>query len=285
MKNLHSFRRVLSAMILVLVGIASNAQEMKLDLCKQFNEAKDLYVLDNQADRLELTTTAGNVISFEKLVRQDWPDKNVILMDEKEFKDLDDVKHQFFITLAQFNVEMDRGFLTSTSSLSIVLLQQGKPGRNPKQTLVATYLKMNEIGAGIMPERLAYAVASVKDQTSEPESGVRTTYNYRAADFQDQLDNNTVYIRKSDLSTRVPDEATVAAVYHHPFKLVSDEEWAAAISGAQPDIVYVEFIPGGDYAAIDVRNASTGKLVETSYPWIIRGQKAMEATFLKKLLN
>lgn len=285
MKNPHSLRCVVQILILGLGGISANAQEIKPDLCKKFNEAADLYVLKNEADLQELTTTAGDVISFEKLVRQDWPDKNIILMEEKAYNKLDDVKDKFFITLSDFSIERDRGLYTSTSTITMVLLQEGKTGTDPKKTLAAIYLKLNEIEAGIVPERLAFAVASMKYQMSNPGSGERTKYSYKATDIKDQLDNNTLYIRKTDLTSRLQDEGAVRAIYHHPFKLVSDAEWAAAITGAQADIIYAEFMPGGEYAAIDVRNANTGRVVASSFPWIIRGNRLIEESFFKKVLE
>ena len=83
--------------------------------------------------------------------------------------------------------------------------------------------------------------------------------------YENYLKSNTLYIRKTSLKSKLQTTEAVKELYPFDFKIVSQEEWAEAIKETKENVLFIEFIRGDKYSAIDIYKSKGGKLIIISF--------------------
>jgi len=295
MHMLNALRTTISFVTMLVSAIiyTADAQVLNERRCKAFRDSPQLYVLDRPINTQEVTTSTGEVITFLEVVKKTWPDKEVTYIDELEYEKLPDVRSLFFITLdGQTRLEsLERSVgnagMTSTRtrlySFEYMVLQRGVTKLDKDRYVHVVYLDITGIFKGTVPERLEYAVSTMKEQTDLPFTGVRDKHTYRSDDLSSILAQNTLYINENKLSEKYRDGSRLRKEYPYKFKIVPYLELMAIISRKEEGVLYIEEISFIDISAVHVRLASTGRLVYGGYP--IYGSKDRTVVGIRKGLS
>src|SRR5690606_453208 len=118
----------LSMSLMFLIGcqlsfLTMEAQPLNKNMRAEFRAAPDLSVTDFANNTRQLTTSSGEVISFVDLVRKNWPEKNVVLIDRKEYDKMKGVGKVFYISLLSFRLMQDG---SEHSSMDGIGVKRGK---------------------------------------------------------------------------------------------------------------------------------------------------------------
>jgi len=279
-KQFYQFILLNVLSIFFIPGLALS-QGINPDVCKEFLNTSRIYLIENNANSKTLTTSSGQEFTFKDEVKKSWPDKEIIEIDAKEYNKLKDVNNAFHLSISTFTVESPK----FTSSISLIILQKGKTGRNPKKTAASININLLDILNGIVSERLIYGLTSLKELVANHDDGsFRTPYFYKKADYKNYLSQDTLYIIKSTLSSKLQNEKSVKAVFPYKFRLVTEEEWKLAITEKREKVLFIEIIRAGHYTGIDVYSASSGRMIFGSYPW--QGEnRELTPDFFKKMFK
>lgn len=273
------------SVVMIMISLLKvNGQIIKVNLCEEFLEAKELYVFDNKANTSTFTTSGGEQKTFLKLVEENWSDKKIILVDSDVYDKKKIVKSLFHISISTFEVSKNGA---QVSGIDGIILQKGKSGRDPKKTLYWMNINYKEISEGVLSERLNYAVKNMKMMLDNYEDkSFRNGYVYKKEGFEDLLKTNTLYFRKSNLKQELQSESALKRHYSNKCQIVSNEEWAEAVKIKKEGVLFIELIRGGRYTAIDIYTAKDGELIIASYGWISpMGNYIIDQRFFKKLFQ
>jgi len=264
--------------LILLCLFAANASAQKVNevLINEFNASPTLYVLDRVGNKLQLTTGSGEIVSFLQLVEETWPDKEVKLISETDYNTLPDVKTLFHITIegktTTVNYERPIGHtkFTSTRSKSYsweyVHLQKGKTAMDAKRSVSLTYLDWRSIQRGELPERLGFAISTLRDMTTIPIYGSTAKSIFQSNDFSSLLKTRTLYIQTKDIPELWQTQENLESVYPYPCKPVGDSELQQAIIDHDENVLYLEEFDFGDASSFEIRETKTGRLVYRAYP-------------------
>lgn len=271
---------------LVLCG-GVKAAEPDLELCQAFAKARKLYVLKFASNTDQIPTSNGGSISFEQAVQAAWPEKEVITIKSDAYEDLDDVKDLFHTTLSLFirsYVDLGSGS-DAGSSTDIMVIQQGKPGLNPKKTVYALNLNLKNIVRTNTGERIGWVVNSMKQMVSVPFKGRHERYCFRSTDLRELLRDGTIYIDKNEMAERLWDPAELKKVYAHSAKVVDTAEWQKALVDKEEGTIMLEVIGIGTPVSLAAYEATSGRLIFTSNPWNRVGKYALGPGIFDKMLK
>src|SRR3989337_1502380 len=99
-------------------------------------------------------------------------------------------------------------------SIDGLILQQGKTGRRPSNTLYWINLNFKEISEGILAERLVFAVQNMKDMLKNADDkSIRKAYYYKAVGFPDCLKSSTLYFKKDNLDDKLHTIGSIKQIY------------------------------------------------------------------------
>ncbi len=284
----HNTYVFLIALVLIISNYSNNvyAQTLNKKLCKQFLEATEFYVLDNEVNTMELKTSQEETFSFETVVRENWPDKKVILLKEEDYNRLKKVKHQFFIsisTLMTMKSSLITGYVEK-ERMGVIIIQKGRIKLRTSKKLYSFYINLNEISQNILAERLIYAVQNLKSilknykGDSLQEKGI-----YKTAEYKKHLKSHALYIRKNNLSQKFKTKADIKEIYPYRLRVLSEREWTMAIKRKKEGVLFLELIPGGRYSAVNIYTADEGKMIIGSYPWFGMNY-LLDKAFFKRIL-
>lgn len=236
-------------------------------ICEEFVESKEIYLLINELDTMEYTSSNGDVFTFETLVRENWPDKKLIKMNSEEYRKQKDVKNKFYITLLSKNFGDRDNTVRFIEGINIQKGRTGNWARNSNR-VYWVHVNLSEIREGVLAERLVFATQSLRDILySYDKKNFRGVYTYKSGDYKDYLNTDTLYLRKSSLKEELRDSDAVEQLYSSNFKIVSNFEWEEAIKERREHVLFLEIIRNDNFTSIDVYSAKEGKIIISSYPW------------------
>lgn len=235
---------------------------------EEFFNVDELFLLDNEDNTLELTTSNGDKFTFEQLVRKTWPEKKIIKITREKYNLLDNIEERFYITIATRRIDV---YLISNNRMTMGNIRRVEIERGKTEGLgVLFYIAINwkDIKEGILSERLIYSVQNLKLMLDNyKDNSVRNRGFYRLGDYKKYLTSNTLYLRQSKLSTNLRTDKALKKRYPYKFKIVSDEEWVEAIKNRTEGILYLDFVETDLYAtcAMYVYEAKSQKLILGKY--------------------
>jgi hypothetical protein len=250
-------------MACLMASTRTQAQQLNKKLCAEFRAAPDLYVIDIAINTKQLRTDSGEEISFVDLVRANWPDKNVVVMDRKEYDRMKGVAKVFYISLLNFRVLKDG---LEHSSMDGIAVKRGKWEGVSSNSLYWQSLNTDQIMQGVVPERMVIAVKSIAHMLKDPDDGSeREKYSYKAAGHKRVLKAKTLYIKESQVKDGLKKD--LKKLYPYKLELVSNEQWAQALASKQEDVLVLELITGNRVAAVDIHDPVEERIIVSAYPF------------------
>jgi hypothetical protein len=152
-------------------------------------------------------------------------------------------------------------------SIDGILVQRGKTGIDPSNTLYWQSLNTDEIMQGVLPERMAIVTYSIKEMLANPSDGSeRGKYSYKGPGYETVLRSKTLYIRVKAVEENLRKD--LKKLYPYKYELVSDEQWAQALASKQEGVLVLEVIQGDRYSAIDIHDPEEGRIIVSAYPFV-----------------
>lgn len=284
--------RVLPGLVILLLGYlrpnATTAQDLDPELCAAFNKVHELFVIADPTNTTEIPTSDGGSVSFEQAVRNAWPQKTITVIEQATYDNAEEVKERFHASLAVL-VQYSEGQSKKDDpsySIDMMVIQRGKTGRHPKQTVGAVFLDLAGFLETSTGERIEQVVGTMKELVHLPFQGARDTYSYRAKDLRPALREDTLVMRRTDVFDALQKPGKLQEEYPHPFKFVSDEEWITLVRTRPEGYIYLELIAQRSPLCVSVRKADTGHLLFSGYPWAYGGYlRGVGKPFFSKLLK
>gem|GEM_PF-3800202 len=268
--RIHTLRHALLLGALTLLTLGTHAQNLNKNLCREFRETSTLYVISSDSDTWTYPNMEGQQRTFVQLVKEVWPEKNIVVMDQEHYEAQEDVKQLFFVAVSDFMVSTEQSEVSTLSSIvSMIFLKKGKIKYDPDHTVYASYLDQFQIQYGVASSRFINALKEMRAQTDHPEQGDRDKMNYTAEDFARKLHADTLYVQNKDvwiksLAGATPEEKDLRDVYPYPLRLVSPEQWARVVDQRPEGVAYLEIIRGGSGAVVMIHEASDGALLRST---------------------
>ena len=267
----QSFRKLILFFLtcfLALIMKPVNAQLLNPKFYKEFLASNELYLINSPFNSHKLTTGNGRTFTFEQLIKENWPSKKIINIDEEDYINLKNRSKKFHVRI--YSYEITQG-MDSRGTYDVFAIQKGRTGYYQSDKLCWFLVSLYELQRGVAPERLIYTVNAVRKMIeNDDEKSIKDYGFYKSSDYKEILKSDTLYVKHGDLDGWVAIPEILQKVYPYPVKMVESEEWLKAISEARPNILFVDYVRGGGvsfYNAANVYRAKDGKLIIASYPW------------------
>lgn len=258
--------------IIVTIGYSNNvlSQEMRVSLCKEFLNSKEIYVINETQNTQIFNLSNDSTFTFEKLVRKNWPEKKVVLIDKKEYNKSNDVKSKFHLTISSYSTGSSSN--NWQGSMDMIMVKKGKFGGlllKRQNILYGINIDFDGIRDNILTERLIFAVQSMKEILNNyNDESVRSRFIYKKESYQNDLKTDTLYLVKNTLNHALKNSEAITQIYPYNFKFVSDNELTQAIQERRENVLFIEIINSGDISGIDIYSVKEGRMIIGTMGWL-----------------
>lgn len=254
-------------------GILSHALKAQViygERCKRFLNAEELYVLDEDYNNVELTTSDGRKFTFYEIVKETWSNKKVIKIDFESYVKLKNAGDKFYISIENWPT---RHGDFKTGDIYVIRIEAGRL-KFTARLLYRMAINFEEMQEGILSERLIYGVQNIKSMLENYQDGsYRHKGVYKFKEYKQYFKENTLYLRKDQLELKYEDPAKIQKAYPYNFKIVTDDEWREVVKSGKEGVLYIDMVKttANWTKAINIYHAQSGKLIIGSYGGITVG--------------